>query len=391
MSGWSSLSRAQRRTAGLVVAAGVFSVLSLVAIVADRDATAPAFEERSVFVGLDQKFGDIGRIGIAGPLGSFTLERHDSGAWGVAEKHGFNARGELINRTVQGLADMTLIEPKTARADWHQHLDLVAPEAGGKGLMVTLFDQSGGVLASLLLGAGQEIQEIQGETRRYVRFPGEDQTWLAQGALEPESDINEWLSLDFLNIERDRVSRVRSVPGRPSQNNDPFEVLRSDPTDFNFSLDLIPAGFELSSPGVANGLGNALMTLTFDDVKPYEAADFIEPALAIFTTFDGLEITVSTARIDGIYWVSFAADLLPEEPEANEDEATEVEGVIEEDAVSERDAAREALQQEVARLKARAQGWAFKIPDWKGDQLTVAREAYLTPEGAAEELSLEAP
>lgn len=364
----------------------ILAVVTLVAVVAaavsvsiQRGSEAGSFKPRLAFEGFEERVDEIRTLRIRSKDGELTIRRDDDFVWRMEETHGFPVLVDRVRQTILSLADLDLVEAKTARADWHHHLGLVRPEEGGEGIVVSVFDGAGAEMASLVVGQVQGLPDINGETRRYVRLAQETQTWVALGRLEPVTEEQGWLDFNFLNIERERVRKVTSIPGNASKGNRGFTAERPMINEYNFMLQDIPAGYEATSPGSANGVGSALMALSLQGVRPASDIDFSKPAKLIYETFDGLIITLDVTAEDGDYWVAVTADA-PEEP---------TEAALEEAETSEGETlaadARPSLKTEADAINRRARDWAFKVPEWKGNQLTVALDSLIQPIGASEE------
>ncbi len=85
-----------------------------------------------------------------------------------------------IRRIVLALADMTLVEPKTAKPDLYPRLEVEDP-GKGKSTLVTIKDKSGAALARLIVGKQRYDRLGEGNDGVYVRKPGDPQSWLARG------------------------------------------------------------------------------------------------------------------------------------------------------------------------------------------------------------------
>ena len=129
--------------------------------------------------------------------------RRSGGQWFLAERHNYPAHQELVNETLLALADIELLEARTANPDWHRLLGLVAPENIGKAIRFRLYDGAGDELASILLGRSQQseaenVQDVQNFSQIsdyfYIRKEGDAQSWLANGRLPRSPERAAWLS-----------------------------------------------------------------------------------------------------------------------------------------------------------------------------------------------------
>src|SRR5215831_17707232 len=167
---------------GLILLAAATAALVVLAVVAiasgDLGVSRTAPGERA-FPALAAELGEVASVGIARPPLTLTFVRDGEG-WLVAEKGNYPAAAGKIPQIVLAMADMTLVEPKTQKADLHQRLEV--DDAGkGKSTLVTLKDRSGGPLAELIVGKRRYDRLGAGNDGVYVRKPGDAQAWLASG------------------------------------------------------------------------------------------------------------------------------------------------------------------------------------------------------------------
>jgi len=216
---------------------------------------------------------------------------------------------------------------------------------------IRLTDNSGKVMAELLVGHSQGAADDLGRTPLYVRRPNEDQSWLARGNLAPKPNPADWLDKTVLNIARDRVKGATVTPATgPS-----YTVSRDSKDQPDFKLLDLPRGRELSFAGSPDGVGGAITGFDFDDVAKANPADYANMPQSVAHTFDGLDVTVKIATKGMDHWAIVSA--------ASTDPMT---------------------QTEAAAINARLGGWAFKLPEAKVQQFTATRETLLKePAGAA--------
>ena len=66
-------------------------------------------------------------------------------------------------------------------------------------------------------------------------------------------------------------------------------------------------GRELSYPGVANVIGNALRELNLEDVEPAAAAPVEQATIVEYRTFDGLVVRITGVERNDESWISLEA------------------------------------------------------------------------------------
>jgi hypothetical protein len=335
----------RRQMTILLGASAVAIAVAAAAVFQQSTSTAPQFQEHPFFPGLADRLPQLGEIAITTKSGAFHV-RLQQGKWVIPERGGFPADPGQVRSTALGLADLTVLEPKTDRADWLSYVGLVAPDKGGDAVDVKISDSAGKPIGEMLLGHTQGGADALGRNTVYVRQPNETQSWLARGSLTLKSNVTDWLDRNVLNIERDRVKGASVTPEKgPAYN---LERASKDQPDFKL-LDM-PAGRSLSFDGSPDGVAGAIASFTFDDVAKADQFDFTKAPQSIEHTFDGLDLTVKIATKGMEHWATVTAA------------ATDAK-----------------VQAEAAKINANLGGWAFKLPDDKVQQFISDRETLLKP------------
>ena len=104
----------------------------------------------------------------------------------------------------------------------------------------------------------------------------------------------QWLESVIIDIRPERVREVTITHA----DGEVVRISKASPELANFDVAGVPEGRELSYPGVANVVGNALRELNLEDVEPNgEGAG--EPAAVVeYRTFDGLLVRVTGTERD---------------------------------------------------------------------------------------------
>ncbi len=342
--------------------AGYLAFTTLQAKETGRDATST---EGRLFEGLFERVNDVRSLTVRSGDESVSLQR-DEGGWGLAERGGYPVPFDKVKELVVAVAQLEIDEPKTAKPENHAKLgveDPSSPEATSS--LLRLLDASGAPLAELVVG----------NARRggvFVRRDGEDQVYLCKGTVAPETSPKEWVETELMRIGGDRMQTVTIQ----HQDGELVLVERSDEGTNQFRVGNVPEGKEEQYPGVANGVATALSYLQLDDVQPLSAIDLTDDPVC-FTTYetnDGLVLEFQLALVDGEQWIHVSArsqDLdggdaigpLPNAETAQGDDAQA-------EAGAEEDAARaDRVAQEADAMNARFAPWAFRIVDYKAEQI----------------------
>lgn len=341
-----------------------------VALLSERDGTAAtaADARRPLFPGLEERVNDVARITLEKGSNQVVVERKGE-EWTLPDRGGYPAKFAEAKKVAVRLARLEIEEEKTARKENHARLEVEWPPApgedaaAGEPALVKLFDAAGGELAALVVGKS----DWQGGAQKlFVRPASEDQVYLVEGPLDVVAEVRSWIEPKVLDIARDRVQTVTISHA----DGELVEIGRSATKHTDFKVQNVPPGEKERYDGVANGIGGALTALTIDDVRPASEVDFTaEPrARTVFTTVDGLVLTVESARFEDKTWVKVACAHRP--PEASppaEDAAGDGEDGEPSDAAGEPDP--EAVAKEATDLDARLSPWAFALPEYKADTL----------------------
>ncbi len=327
----------------------LFVALAAVAVWQQSSSLAPKFEPQPFFPGLTDHINDLGEVAIATKTGTFHI-RMNQGLWRIAEKDGFPADAAQVRAVATGMADLTMLEPKTARADWLNFVNLGAPDKGGDGVDVKLTDARGNAMAEVVVGKSQGAADDLGRTELYVRRPNENQSWLARGNLAPKANAGDWLDKNVINIARDRIKGASVTPPTGPA----YTLGRDNKDQMDFKILDMPAGRQLAFDGSPDGVGSAILGFDFDDVAKADGFDFSKAPQSVTHTFDGLDVTVKVAKKGMDNWASITvAGTTP------------------------------MTQNEAMAINARVGGWAFKLQQSKADQLVALRETLLKPVGGA--------
>ncbi|MEI9887862.1 MAG: DUF4340 domain-containing protein [Rhizomicrobium sp.] len=339
----------RRNLAVLAAAALVSLLLALGALWQEARYGAPAAAPEQFFPGFAGEVRNAARIHVSSKLGTFDVVISPEKGWVVPSRGNYRASYELVQRTLVGLAALQTIEPKTARADWLHFIGLETPPQGD-AILITVSDDKGHELASLITGKSEDIGDSTGATGLFIRRPGENQSWLARSVLDPRGALSDWLDKKVVDIDRARIREVDVDPaGSPS-----YVVARAKPEDADFTLTPVPAGKTVADAAAPDGVAAAITGFSFDDVAPArDIMDLSNPAAVarlVTKTFDGLKVTVNTQRRGADVWASVYAEADPAKP----------------------DAAKEA-----AAINARAAGWAYKLAPFKGQLFMTTLDSLL--------------
>ena len=344
-----ALSRADlkrgRTLAWLALAAALLAAAAIGAVLSDRAAVAPAAMNETMYPGFAESSADAASIRIESPTVIVTLNKDPGGRWVVAERSGYPANAEGVRALMLSMAQLRLIERRTADPARHAALELTTG-AAGTGHAVTVTAADGSVLAALVAGKVQARAAGSSPGTLFVRRGGEDQTWLARGVVAIPASIGATLDKTLFALDEARVKTVRVEP-RGLQS---YTLTRPAPGG-DFALDAVPDGKVAQPPQILQTPASAVAGLVFEDVIKADAVEVAEATTVAFTTFDGLVVTLTLVPggpggAYGLIGAAVDAALAAAAPPPAEGAATGAAGA------------------EAAAINSRVGGWAYKLPTY---------------------------
>ena len=297
---------------------------------------------------------DIAEINISNNNGKFSIIRNEDN-WYLPELANFPVPLDKIKRVIVGVAQLETIEPKTKNPDLHGELGLNNINSDNNSASkVTLINNNKGEVASILVGNDSKF----GKETRYARKPNDNQSWLVWRNFDvPQSQID-WLDDTLFTVHRTRIADI--IISHP----DGHEVFikRENYAEQYFKLQNLDDDTLPVNPYVGNQLGSALDNVALVDIRSKNDIHFTDNATSIvYTTFDGLKITIKNENIKGFNWVSFNAESdinlrreLPKDGPINV-------GLPEMDSFKD-------VEEEAIKLNANFKNWVFALKNEKHQQ-----------------------
>jgi len=344
---------------------GILTVITLIVVViavqmTRQENTIP--EPEKLFPDLITQVEDISSIVVKTADAEFNLEKQADG-WGLQQKSGYPADLDKVRQTLLGMADMTTLEAKTSNPELYERLGLrdVTVE-GAKSALLTL-KKGDAVIAEILVGNQQVAKTDPTRREFYVRKPDAEQTWLAISSLTLHRSLLDWVTQEIINLERNRVQQVEVTHA----DGETFVVFKHSEEATDYQLAEVPPRHRVSERYLLNQIGGTLSYLRMDDVKPASEMDFSTGAKAVFTTFNGLQVTMRLLASGEQYYANFSAIGLPADESAEAATETEEPSATATDTAEESAAEEVPLDpvQEAAELSAQLENWAFSLPDYK--------------------------
>lgn len=286
----------------LASATVVLVALAIIVLASGERGVSRAVPGERGFPALAGKLDGVASVAVSRNGTTMTLIR-DGDNWLVAEKGNYPANGAKISQIVRAMADLTLVEPKTQTVGLYPRLEVEDP-GNGKSTLISVKDNSGGAVAEAIVGKRRYDRLGAGNDGVYIRKPGEAQSWLARGTLDPSGEPASWLDRQIVDISEKKIAKVTLTQADGSK----LVISRAAP-DAKFSVEDAAADAKFKSESTISGPAAALETLDLDDVKP--AGELPVPAkdvvTASFTTFDALTVDVRLMERDKTDWIAISA------------------------------------------------------------------------------------
>lgn len=333
----------------------------------DLPVTAAAQPE-PMFAGLLDRLNEVETVRVTAGPEKLTLKRAGEGSWVIEERGGYPVEPGKVRELALGVANLRLIEAKTATPERLPRLELGDPaEAEAKSRQVELLGKGGEVLASAVVGKTKYGLYGAGQSGMYVRRGGEEQAWLAAGEFRVPAGAPELIEREILDVPQAEVARATLGADGPS----PLVIAKADPKAEVYALE----GAAPPPPGKGideaklDRVADSLSKLSLQDVRPLAQVPFPADApKARFETWDGLRLEARVAKTGegdkAEHWVALAvaegAPLgLPEAPPA-----------VAGEAAAAAPPTRKPLVERAAEIRSRVDGWAFRLPEYLGSRLT---------------------
>ncbi len=296
---------------------------------------------RLMFPGLAPKLAEATQIQIEHQGKALSI-RKQNGAWGLVERGGYPVQADKLHGILTALTELRLLEPRTSDPAEFGRLGLDDPGKPASGGSLVRIDDAGGTMAAVIVGHSRSAISGDAGQQVYVRRPDEKRTWLADGPLQVDTDPMQWLPREIVNIDHARIASIGvERAGQPG--------LSFAGKEGKLAITQ-PAEHPPLDQAKVDDLVRGLEQVSFEDVRP--AAQ--EPAgtpigQSVFTTTDGLAVTVRLQRADKDLWARFMA------------------------------AGSGAAQPEAAKLNARLASWSYELGSWKEAALVPALDALKAP------------
>ena len=283
-----------------------------------------------MFPDLAPKLRDVTRIEITHQVKQTVIEKRPDGGWGIASMHDYPVQEAKLRGMLTGLTELRLAEPRTSDPAEYSRLGVDDPKGlSSSADLLRLVDAQGKPVVALIVGHRRVRSQANVPEEVYVRRPNQTQSWLAEGSLQVDADASLWLDRNVMNISHDRIASVTVDDQALSFARRDGKFVLTQPAQHpnleDYKVDDVARGLEL---------------LTFQEVKADADASGSQAGHSVFTTNDGLAVTVTVFHADKDVWARFAVS-----------------------------GSSDKVKAEAQRMNARLAGWSYQIGSWKEKSL----------------------
>ena len=241
---------------------------------------------------------------MSGKDGSLSIKREGKD-WVIEQADNYPASFNKVRQAAIAVAELKTIAEKTSNPAYYSRLGVEDPGgANAKSRLLTLFNTTGGKLASLIVGKRRMSSAAAGSNGYYIRMPGGTQALLVEGDLNINAKAADWFDPQIINIKPEHISEV--VIDHPDET--PLRLSRATAKD-DFVLAEVPEGREPQSSYTLNRIEDILDGVRVEDARSADKFKFPDHAtVATVKTYDGMTAKITSAVVDGASWSRFSFD-----------------------------------------------------------------------------------
>ena len=320
-------------------------------------------DEGLLFPDLYGQLNQVDTLKFKSSQDEFTLFRKGED-WFVKERLNYPADFDLVKRALIDISDTKVLERKTDDPKLYPRLGVASADDGGEALTLTMLSGDK-TIAGLVLGNERETTAKMGAKQFYVRREGEPRAWLAEGYLNINPLMLNWIKSEVINIARERIATVNII--QPSgQVATLINLGAKDKFGTPESLDQTVFKYEQLGYDIAGTLSQ----LRMEDVQAAKgfSRGGAEVVNAEFITFDGLKVIAKTSFSDGFYLTTFHAEFDRSAIKAAPSDIQQL-NVLK---------TPEQVQAEVADINSKLSDWVYRFGGFVGTNMMRAKADMVT-------------
>ena len=242
---------------------------------------------------------NIAEIKVVNGNNEFVIKRNEDN-WFLPNLANYPVPLDKIKRVIVGIAQLETIEPKTKNPALHGELDLNSEISKiNNSSKVTLVNDNNEEIAAILIGKDSKL----GNETRYVRRPNNDQSWLVWRNFDVPLNEIDWLDDSLFSMSRGRVADIEIT----HPDGHVVFIKRDSYAEQYFKIQNLDENTLPINPYIGNQIGSALDNISLVNINLKSDVAFDNAVKIVYTTFDGLKLTINNQTINGVNWISFIA------------------------------------------------------------------------------------
>jgi len=286
----------------ILLSAMTIVVIIIAAVFTQSRAPQTTIGKEFLFPELANKVNDVTRIKIKSSEGrDVILQKMEDGQWALQSADNYPAQFDKVKDVVVSLSQLKILATKTDNPRLYPELGVEGPEdKNTSSLLLTLSDQSGTTLASLIVGKPRKNNIETNRPKLYVRQADTANALLVEGYLKLKSNNNDWYERNVIHISASRIQGVNIFKSTGEH----LLINKHAEGDTEFK---VIEGNTASPSVLLNKLGTFFEDMHVEGVHAENNFEFPDDATTTtFTTFNGLIITVKNVLSDGKAFAHFS-------------------------------------------------------------------------------------
>lgn len=285
--------------------------------------------------------------------------------WQVEQMNGYAANWPVLQKVLSSLAKAKVVEIKTDKPQYYSRIgveDLASENADGVMLELSVGDNT----QSVIIG-----HRAKSRAGQYVRLQSSAASALVDQSMDVPVNLLGWVDKRIIDISSTDVAQVEII----HPDNQRVLVMRISADQKDFDLAGKPFDRELRSTWAVNSLAGSMTLLDLQSVRPANGSDWNTAIKMRVLLFSGVEIMADLLNINDEYLLRLKASKLK----------TDFEVIVNAEDKDEAEKAEAAVNQQVADINQRVNGWVYGIPKAKYQAMAKKPEDLLKPMQPAEE------
>lgn len=221
-----------------------------------------------------------------------------NGKWVVTSQEDYPANVDTIRKLLLNASEASLVERKTAKKDMLGILGLGDPKTTSSRL-IRFLDADGHVIGEIVAGNAKPDAFGTNTSGTYVRLPDDDQSWLADRAIDASAKLGDWVTTRVIDIPTNSIKTASiEVSGQPAY------AIDSN-ADGSHKLAQMPAGKKLKYVNSVDEIIESASYVDFQGVRKAAKTDTLPSAGTVsFETDKGLKVRLDVKSDGKQAWIA---------------------------------------------------------------------------------------